>query len=145
MASKVYSEKQLNYFRVCHIATDILPPALRLLFKQEWDNRYKATYGEWKDTPQNGLDFKNGESPAKQRKNARLLATMANGDRAEWDCTMLFYAILFSDSIHGLSPMIRTSVDDLRKFRNQDFAHMTEGQLSNIDFSITVAKVETAF
>ncbi|KAM7442562.1 hypothetical protein ABFA07_008500 [Porites harrisoni] len=145
MASQVYSEEQLNYFRVCHIATDILPPALRLLFKQEWDNRYKATYGEWKDTPQNGLDFKNGESPGNQRKNARLLATMANGDRAEWDCTMLFYAILFSDSIHGLSPMIRTSVDDLRKFRNEDFAHMTEGQLSNLDFSITVAKVETAF
>ena len=145
MASKVYSEEHLNYFRVCHIATDILPPALRLLFKQEWDNRYKATYGEWKDTPQNGLDFKNGESPAKQRKNARLLATMANGDRAKWDCTMLFYAILFSDSIHGLSPMIRTSVDDLRKFRNEDFAHMTEGQLSNLDFSSTVANVETAF
>ena len=145
MASKVYSEEQLNYFRVCYIAIDILPPALRLLFKQEWDNRYKATYGEWKDTPQNGLDFKNGESPANQRKNARLLATMANGDRAEWDCTMLFYAILFSDSIHGLSPLIRTNVDDLRKFRNEDFAHMTEGQLSNLDFSITVAKVETAF
>ena len=145
MASKVYSEEQLNYFRVCHIATDILPPALRLLFKQEWDNRYKATYGEWKDTPQNGLDFKNGESPAKQRKNARLLATMANGDRAEWDCTMLFYAILFSDSIHGLSPLTRTNVDDLRKFRHEYFAHMTEGQLSNLDFSIAVAKVETAF
>ena len=145
MATKVYSDEQLNYFRVCHIATDILPPALRLLFKQEWDNRYKATYGEWKDTPQNGLDFKNGESPANQRKNARLLATMANGDRAEWDCTMLFHAILFSDSIHGLSPMIRTNVDDLRKFRNEDFAHMTEGQLKNADFSIIVGKVETAF
>ena len=145
MATKVYSEEQLNYFRVCHIATDILPPALRLLFKQEWDNRYKATYGEWKDTPQNGLDFKNGESPSNQRKNARLLAKMVNGGRAEWDCTMLFYAILFSDSFHGLSPMIRTNVDDLRKFRNEDFAHMTEGQLSNLDFSITVAKVETAF
>ena len=145
MASKVYSEEQLNYFRVCHIANDILPPALRLLFKQEWDNRYKATYGEWKDTPQNGLDFKNGESPAKQRKNAQLLATMANGNKAKWDCTMLFYAILFSDSIHGLSPLIRTNVDDLRKFRNEYFAHMTEGQLSNQDFSIIVGKVETAF
>ena len=145
MASKVYSEEQLNYFRICHIATGILPPALRLLFKQEWDNRYKATYGEWNDTPQNGLDFKKGESPAKQRKNAPLLATMANGDRAEWDCTMLFYAILFSDSIHGLSPLIRTNVDDLRKFRNEYFAHMTEGQFSNQDFSIIVAKVETAF
>ena len=145
MATKVYSEEQLNYFRICHIATDILPTALRSLFKQEWDNRYQTTYGEWKDKPQNGSNFKNGESPANQRKNVRLLATMVNGDRTEWDCTMLFYAILFSDSIHGLSPMIRTNVDDLRKFRNEDFAHMTEGQLSNTDFSIIIGKVETAF
>ena len=147
MASKVYSEEQLNYFRVCHIATDILPPALRLLFKQEWDNRYKATLGEWKDTPQNGLDFKNGESPANQRRNALLLATMVNGDRAQWDSTMLFYAILYSDSIagHGLSPLIGANVDVLRKFRNEDYAHMTEGQFSSAEFKITVAKVETAF
>ena len=145
MATKVYSEEQLNYFRICHIATDILPTALRSLFKQEWDNRYQTTYGEWKDKPQNGLNFKNGESPANQRKNVRLLATMVNGDRTEWDCTMLFYAILFSDSIHGLSSLIKTNVDDLRKFRNEDFAHMTEGQLSNTDFSIIIGKVETAF
>ena len=147
MARKVYSEEQLNYFRVCHIATDILPQALRLLFKQEWDNRYKATHGEWKDTPQNGLDFKNGESPVNRKRHSRLLATMVNGDRAQWDCTMLFYAILYSDSIagNGLSALIRTNVDDLRKFRNEDYAHMTEGQLSIADFKITVAKVETAF
>ena len=146
MASTVYSEEQLNYFRVCHIASDILSSALRLLFKQEWDNRYKATLGEWKDTPQNGLDFKNGESPANQRRHARLLATMVNGDRAQWDCTMLFYAILFSDSIgHRLSPLIKANVDDLRKFRNEDYAHMTGGQFSNADFKITIAKVETAF
>ena len=147
MASKVYTEEELNYFRICHIATNMLPKALRFLFKQEWDNRYKATLGEWKDSPQNGQDFKNGESPGNQRKNARLLATMVNGDRAEWDCTMLFYAILYSDSIagHGLSPLIKINVDDLRKFRNEDYAHMTEGQFSNADFKITVAKVETAF
>ena len=147
MASKVYTEEELNYFRICHIATNMLPKALRFLFKQEWDNRYKATLGEWKDSPQNGQDFKNGESPGNQRKNARLLATMVNGDRAQWDCTMLFYAFLYSDSItgHGLSPLIKINVDDLRKFRNEDYAHMTEGQFSNADFKITVAKVETAF
>ena len=60
MASKVYTEEELNYFRICHIATNMLPKALRFLFKQEWDNRYKATLGEWKDSPQNGQDFKNG-------------------------------------------------------------------------------------
>ena len=54
--------------------------------------------------------------------------------------------VLFSDSIgHRLSPLIKTNVDDLRKFRNEDFAHMTEGQFSSADFRTTVAKVETAF
>ena len=145
MASQVYTEEQLNYFRICCIATDILPQGLRSIFKQEWDSRHKTTLGEWKDTPKNGQDFKNGESPANQRRNARLLATMINGNRAEWDCTMLFYAILHSDSIHGLSPVTQASIDDLRQFRNEDFAHIPHGQLSDVDFGVAVRKVETAF
>ena len=145
MASQVYTEEQLNYFRICYISTDILPQGLRTIFKQEWDNRYKATYGEWKDIPKNGLDFKSGETPARQRRNARLLATMINGKRCEWDCTMLFYAILHSDSIHGLDPVIRSSVDDIREFRNEDFAHMPHGQLSDLKFRVAVRKVELAF
>ena len=146
MASKVFSEEQLNYFRVCHIATDILPPALRLLFKQEWDNRYKTTLGEWDDTPQNGLDFRNSESADNQSRNAEQLLTMVNGNRAQWDCSMLFYAILHSDSIKpGLSKLIRKNVHKLREFRNKFYAHRTEGQFSNADFKTTVAKVEKAF
>ena len=146
MASKVYSEEQLNYFRLSHIATNIVTPALRLLFKQEWDNRYKTTLGEWNDTPQNGLDFKNGESADNQSRNAEQLLTMVNGNRAQWDCTMLFYAILHSDSIRpGLSKLIRKNVHKLREFRNKFYAHRTEGQFSNADFKTTVAKVEKAF
>ena len=147
MASKVFSDEQLNYFRVSHIANDILPPALRFLFKKEWDNRYKTTLGEWKDTPQNGRAFKNGESAANQEINAKPLITMVNGDRAQWDCTKLFYAILYSDSIGpGLSKRIKTNVHILRRFRNDDWGHMTEGgQLSDADFKTTVAKVKRAF
>ena len=124
MASAVYTDEQLNYFRICYIATDILPQGLRLLFKQEWDSRHKTALGEWNDTPKNGLDFKNGESPTKQKRNARLLATMINGNRKEWDCTMLFYAILYSDSIYGLHSLIQSNIDHLREFRNEDFAHI---------------------
>ena len=146
MASKVYSEEQLNYFRLSHIATNIVPPALRLLFKQEWDNRYKTTRGEWKDTPQNGMDFKNGESAANQKRNEEHLPTMVNGNRAQWDCTKLFYAILHSDSIkHGLSGKMKTNIYILKTFRDKHWAHEPEGQLSNEDFKIIVAKVEKAF
>ena len=141
-----FTEEQLNYYRICYVVTDIISEGLRSIFKQEWDNRYKTTLGEWKDEPANGLDFRKGESLRNQRRNAKLLATMTNGNRAEWDCTMLFYAILYSDSIGcGLSPVVKSNVDDLRKFRNEEFAHMPKGHLASPEFQIAVRKVHTAF
>ena len=141
-----FTEEQLNYYRICYVVTDIITEGLRSIFKQEWDNRYKAKFGEWKDEPRNGMDFKNGESPGKQRRNAKLLTTMINGDREEWDCTMLFYAILFSDCIGlGLNPVVKSNVDDLRQFRNEEFAHMPKGHLSDPDFQIAIGKVHAAF
>ena len=141
-ASQEFSKEQLNYYRICYVTTDILTEGLRSLFKQEWDNRYKATLGEWKDDPKSGRDFYNGESPRNQRRNAHLLVTIQNGDRAKWDCTMLFYAILYSDCIgSSLSPTVKTNVDDLRKFRNEEFAHMPRGSLVDADFQNTVSKV----
>ncbi|XP_015758450.1 PREDICTED: uncharacterized protein LOC107337736 [Acropora digitifera] len=70
---------------------------------------------------------------------------MKRGDRAEWDCTMLFYAIIYSNSIHQLDPQIRPNVGDLRKFRNTYFAHVAGGRLSDLLFEDAVRKVESAF
>ena len=144
--SKEYTSEQLNFFRICYVTTDVLADGLREIFKQEWDKLYKTTKGEWKDEPRNGIDFYNGESPRSQRRNAHLLATMKNGNRGEWDCTMLFYAILYSDSVRPhLSLTVRKNVDDLRNFRNAQFAHITQGRLSDMDFQNAIGKVEVAF
>ena len=141
-----YTEEQLNYYRICCITTDELTDGLRTIFKQEWDKRYATTLGEWKDEAKNGQDFKNRESPRNQARNQELLATMINGNRAEWDCTMLFYAILFSDCIgRGLNAVVRSNVDDLRKFRNQDFAHLPRGHISEPKFQSAIAKVHGVF
>ena len=145
--SKEYTEEQLNYFRICHVTTDILAEGLRELFKREWDNQYKSTpLGEWKDVAQNGTDFYNGESPRNQRRNAHLLATMINGNRAEWECTMLFYAILYSDCVGPyLASTVRNNVDNLRKFRNEEFAHISQGCFPETDFENAIGKVHVAF
>ena len=145
-ATTKFSDEQLNYFRICCVTTDVLAQGLRTIFKQEWDNRYKATLGEWKDEPRNGLDFYNGESPRNQRRNAKLLATMINGNRAEWDCTMLFYAILYSDCIgNSVNAVVKSNVDDLRKFRNEEFAHIPRGHLSDPEFHNAITRVDVAF
>ena len=141
-----YTEEQLNFFRVCFITTNELTDGLRTTFKQEWNNRYATTLGEWKDEAKNGEDFKNGESPRNQARNQELLATMVNGNRAEWDCIMLFYAILYSDCIgRGLNAVVQSNVDDLRKFRNEVFAHVPQGQISKPKFQSAIAKVQSAF
>ncbi|CAH3110528.1 unnamed protein product [Pocillopora meandrina] len=70
---------------------------------------------------------------------------MTRGNRAEWDCTMLFYAILFSDCIHSLNPVVWSNVDKLRLFRNEEFAHIARGHLSDVEFQNAISKVENAF
>ena len=141
-----YSLEQLNYFRICYIAFNLVQDGLREIFKQEWDFRFKMTpYGEWKDTPQNGQDFCNKESRKSRTKNARYLATIQNGNTAEWDCSCLFFAILYSDSIgKTLSSAIEKDVDDLRQVRNH-IAHIGEAILTDVEFNNYVGRVLQAF
>ena len=141
-----YTLEQLNYFRACYIAFNLVPQGLRKVFKQEWDFLYKTTpFGEWKDTPQNGRDFYNKESRKSHTKNARLLATIQRGNTAEWDCSCLFFTILYSDCIGStLSPAVRKEVDDLRQVRN-DIAHLNEVELTDAEFHNYVARVLAAF
>ena len=140
-----YTPEQLSYFRICYVAFNLVPEGLRKLFKQEWDFLYKTTLGEWKDTPKNGFDFFNKESRKSHSKNSRYLATIQNGNTAEWDCSCLFFAILYSDSIGTtLSTTIKTKVDELRQIRN-DIAHISEAKLTDTDFTGYVGRVLLAF
>ena len=138
--------EQLNYFRACYIAFNLVPQGLRKVFKQEWDFLYKTTpFREWKDISQNGRDFYHKESRKSRKKNARLLATIQRGNTAEWDCSCLFFAILYSDCIGStLSPAVRKEVDDLRQVRN-DIAHLNEVELTDAEFHNYVARVLAAF
>ena len=141
-----YSQEQLNYFRLCYVAFNLVPAGLRQIFKNEWDFRYKTTpLGEWKDTPQNGRDFYNNESKASHKKNGQCLATIQNGYTAEWDCTCLFFAILYSDSIgKTLSPAVYKDVDDIRQVQNE-IAHITDAKLTDADFQASVDRLINAF
>ena len=132
--STEYSPEQLNFFRMCFIVFDVVAKGLRIIFKMEWDIRFKETLGEWMDKPKNGLDFYSMESPRNLKRHAYMLATMRNGNTEEWNPSMLFYAILFSDSLgRVISAVVRRSVDDLRMLRN-GVAHIAQAQVSEADF-----------
>ena len=78
-------------------------------------------------------------------KNVRYLATIQNGNTAEWDCSCLFFAILFSDNIGTtLSAVIKKDVNSLRQVRN-DIAHISEAKLTDTEFMGYVGRVLLAF
>ena len=141
-----YSQEQLNYFRLCYVGFDLVPVGLRQVFKKEWDFLYRTTsFGEWKDTAQNGLDFCKKESKKSRKKNARYLTTIQSGNTAEWDSSCLFFAILYSDSVgNTLSPAVQKEVDDIRLVRNE-IAHITEAKLTDADFQTSVDRVLNIF
>ena len=140
-----YTDEELNYFRVCHVATCEIPNGLRHVFKQKWDTRNAATHEKWQDTAKNGIDFFAMEKPT--HRNAQALSNIRNGNTFEWDCTTLFYAIVYSDCIsrRSLSPVVKNRVHDLRNFRNNTFAHVAEGKLSNACFQTSMQNVFDAF
>ena len=141
-----YSQEQLNYFRLCYVGFDLVPVGLRQVFKNEWDFLYKTTsFGEWKDTAQNGRDFYSKETKKSRKKNARYLTTIQSGNTAEWDSSCLFFAILYSDSVgNTLSPAVQKEVDDIRLVRNE-IAHITEAKLTDATFQTSVDRVLNAF
>jgi len=146
MASRDFTPEELNYFRVSYITTNVIREGLREFFKQEWDRHHSAKLGLWQDTAKNGQDFYNMESKKSRSKNSKLLKIIQNGNTEEWDCTCFFFAILYSDSLGKLtSSTVTKSVDDLRIFRNEVFAHLSKASILEADFQASVSKVSLAF
>ena len=116
-----------------------------MIFKREWDIRFKETHGEWRDKPRSGEHFFLKETPNNKRRRADLLARMRDGNTEEWDIAMLFYAIIYSNSIgSSLSPAIRSQVDVLRNVRNETM-NSPRASLSVAKLQDNLQKVQFAF
>lgn len=140
-----FTKNQLNFFRVCHLVTNVLPCELGNIFVQQWNLLYASTHGTWCNTPQNGQAFLSMESGSNKKRNGELIRTMKNGNTKEWDCTMLFYALLYSSSVgENLDSEMRGHLNSFRKFRNDCFAHVSKGELTSSEFQIILNKLVQA-
>ena len=137
-----FTKNELNFFRVCFLATKVLPEELRPIFIEQWNLLYSQRYGNWCNTPKNGQDFFSMESNSNKKRNKEMLNIMQSGDVEQWDCTMLFYGLLYSSSIGAnLNPEVHTHVNNLREFRNKSFAHVSKGEVTSSDFQIILNKL----
>ncbi|XP_028413243.1 uncharacterized protein LOC114536091 [Dendronephthya gigantea] len=137
-------EESQNYIRAEHIVTVAVKNELRSFFIQEWNKRYQASPGEWDDTNVSGSHLCNFEK-LRVRPNKTMLQTkFKHGDTNEWDCTVLFDAILYSHSIGAsLNPTQKTEIDNLRKLRNE-ITHKPVKTLDETDFQMKTTIVENA-
>ncbi|XP_028403103.1 uncharacterized protein LOC114525851 isoform X2 [Dendronephthya gigantea] len=139
------NEERQNYIRALYIVTWAVRKELRKFFIQEWNKLYQASLGAWDDTNVSGQKLFNLEKK-RTRPNFKFLhSKFQKGNTNEWDCTVLFGAILYSNSISCyLKSHQKNELDTLRKLRNIIIHEIPEKTLTNKDFQTMTTKVENA-
>ncbi|XP_028403154.1 uncharacterized protein LOC114525893 [Dendronephthya gigantea] len=138
------SEERQNSIRADYIVSDVVRKELRNFFIQEWNKRYQASLGAWDDTNVSGSQLFNLEKKRTRPNKTMLQSKFNHGDTNDWDCTVLFDAILFSNAIGAsLNPTPKTEIDNLRKLRNE-LAHKPKKTLDDADFQTKTTNVINA-
>ena len=145
MADVWESEESRNYISMQNIVTDVVSKGLRIVFKREWNSRYQASLGAWDDTSTSGQQLFHSEKARKRPNKNVYQSKFQHGNTNQWDCSVLFDAILDSNAIGStLNPLIMTEVDKLRIIRNRimlsDIVTLTD-----IEFKNMTSEVENAF
>ncbi|CAB4003673.1 Nephrocystin-3 [Paramuricea clavata] len=140
------SEEKRNYICMQNIIIDVVSEGLRKVFKNEWNTRYQASLGAWDDTSVSGQQLFNRENTRPRPNKNMYQAKFQQGNTNQWDCSVLFDAILYSNSISksSLNPTIKTEVENIRYMRNK-IMHADDTTLSDADFQTMIRDVEKAF
>ncbi|XP_065055620.1 NACHT, LRR and PYD domains-containing protein 14-like isoform X2 [Rhopilema esculentum] len=136
------AEKQENFFKLVLIIVDIIPKHLRNLFKDSWLQNYGQPWG---DNRQAGDKMKReiakfgGTYP-----NPDVEQNVTNGETEKWDCSTLFFALIFS-KLDLLSGESRIRINNIRAVRNQCFAHSSKAEIPSDIFAQLVEDLAKIF
>ena len=139
------SDESRNYIFMQNIVTHVVSKGLRIVFKREWNSRYRASFGAWDDTSTSGGQLFHSEKARKRPNQNVYQSKFQHGNTNQWDCSVLFDAILYSNSIGStLNPLIKNEVDKLRIIRNR-IMHSDDTTLTDGEFQNMTSDVENAF
>ena len=132
-----------NFFRLAVLITDIIPRHLRQLFKDGWNKQFPHI--PWTDNAVSGQNFVTEIQKKKvQMKDQQIKAKIKNGDTNNWDCTTLFFALLYS-CVPIIDAAKKTHVNNIRIMRNSYFGHVTSSQLPKQKFDDLIADLKQIF
>ena len=140
------SEEERNHMCMVSVFDKYVAKELRKFFKREWNSRYQARFGPWDDTSVSGSHLSCLEKKRPRPNKKMFQDKFKDGDTNQWDCSVLFDAILFSNSIGGskLNSKTLKALDKLRNLRN-DVKHKETPALSDAEFQTMITDVENAF
>lgn len=141
-----YSKEQLNYFRMIHIVMTIFSGALRELFKDEWRRFYGS---KWCDRREDGRRFSSNESFVNRKRNREALKTIVKGHSSQFDNSILFYCILYSDSVGAnlkkRNPSKYGEIDRLGELRNEVCHIAPKDEVEDSDFQSFCSEAISCF
>ncbi|XP_028403179.1 uncharacterized protein LOC114525918 isoform X2 [Dendronephthya gigantea] len=130
-----WEEKESQNFIRAEYVTRAVRKELRNFFIQEWNTRYEPSHGAWDDTNKSGQELFNREKTRSRPHKKKIQSKFKQGNTNEWDCSILFDAICFSDSIGAsLKPEMKAEINNLRKLRNRFIHDFPDKKLSDKDF-----------
>lgn len=139
----IFKHEQLNFLKTCFVVFSIISCVKRDIFKQQWDSLYPDS--PWMDSPTSYKSFAAKETSKNKKKYKKELTAMKNGNRKEWDCSVLAFALLYSESVgQKMNPNMKKSIDVLRESRNE-VAHNRRGELTNEAFEGFIERIVKAF
>ena len=130
-----------NFYKFATMLLEDVPRNLRNIFKQSWNKQFSPPWG---DDAASGKCLKTELLNRKTSfPNSTIKNCVCKGDSRTWDCTSLFFVLIFS-KLNLLTKDEKQNVDKLRLMRNELF-HKTVAELSTKDFDDVFAVLETEF
>ena len=124
----------------------IFSGALRELFKEEWRRFYGS---KWRDRREDGRRFSSNESFGNRKRNREALKTIVKGHSSQFDNSILFYCILYSDSVGAnlkkRNPSKYGEIDRLRELRNEVCHIAPKDEVEDSDFQSFCSEAISCF
>ena len=151
---KVYTDKELCFFRLAKCVVDYSSAALRKVFKREWNKLYPNS--RWRGNRRSGLQLVRKEIRSSSRlyraDYKRIKDNLEGGNTDDWDVTALFFVLKFSKALQPIRDgiqrwkKINKAISQIKEVKNAQLSHSPKPSLSrhtferNVDILIQAVK-----